>query len=154
MFITTKPFEQLMPSGLAAPEERFWHIMTLSLSTPWFLFDYLVEEDGVRMVQTTAIAWEQTLSEILRAVPASAHVGICVIARKGAPSKGWSARAVTGIWAACSDEAPKTGPLVFQFCGEQVIRDSSLRPVAVHGEREVLFSAVREGPGIVNTEAD
>lgn len=154
MFVTTTPFEQPMPPELVAPEERFWHTMTLSLATPWFLFDYIVEDDEVQVVQTTAIAWAQTLLEILRAVPASAHVGISMISRTETPSTGWSSRAVAGIWAACSDEAANTGPLVLQFCGEQATRDIHLRPVAVRGDRGVLFSASRVGPGSSNLKAN
>lgn len=145
MFVTTTPFEQPMPSDLAAPEERFWHTVTLSLATPWFLFDYVVEDDEVRLVQTTAIAWEQTLVEILRAVPTSAHVGISMISRTEVPFAGWSARAIARIWVACPDEAAKTGPLVLQFCGEDAPRDRHSRRVAVRYDRELLFSASREG---------
>lgn len=140
MFVTKTEFEEPMPPGLVGPGEQFWQAMTLSLRSPWFLFDYVMKCAEIEVVQTTAIAWEITLLDVLRAVPSSAHRGVSRVSLTSGVRQNWSVQTIRDAWVSLPDESIDIGPLVFRLRDEECLRDSFMRPIPWRSGREQLLS--------------
>jgi hypothetical protein len=140
MFVTKAEFEHPMPLGLIGPGEKAWQAMSMSLRSPWFLFDYVVKYSDAEVVQTTAVAWELTLLDVLRAVPANAHRGVSRVSPSSGSRHDWSVQVIRDAWVSLPDESTDVGPLVFRLREEDCLRDSFMKPVPWRNAREQLLS--------------
>lgn len=148
MFVTMPPFEQFMPSSLVEPDQKYWHAVTLSLELPWYLFVYEAEYEGQRVPQTTLVAWESTLLDILATIPAAHRRAIGRLEKERGKTARWQLSWVQSIWAPSSDEADGTGLFLLQLEGDPQVRDAHLQPVPKRSGRELLFTAA---PHVVDT---
>lgn len=139
MFVTTPSFEQAMPKNLVVPGQRFWQAVTLSLESPWFLFTYTVDYDGVKQAQSTAVAWESTLVDLVRSVEPSARRKVFRLAKEQESASAWQMQALKELWIPSKAEEALTGMLLFQLEGESVLRDLHLDPVLPAEGRSLLF---------------
>lgn len=137
MFVTQAQFEQHVPSGVAAPDSRYWRAVGLTLQTPWYL---CVLQASVKVPpQTILVAWESDLQGLLTAEESSSVVAIARLDSDVANQARWGMRWVRRIWLAAHDELEETGCLVFQFDDEAAIRDDMLRILPSKPNRKQVF---------------
>jgi hypothetical protein len=141
VFVSMPPFEQYMPSHLVVARHQFWRAVTLSLETPWYLFAYESEREGHKVPQTTLVAWESTLLELLASVPEADRKGVARVEMARGQIQRWAFSWIRRIWVPMSDELEETGVLLFQFEGETQVRDTHLQPVPANDGRVLLFTA-------------
>lgn len=140
LFVTAPHFEQFMPRDLIVPNQKHWKAVTLSLGSPWYLFVYEVEYEGRKVHQTTLVAWEATLLEILEVIPKEDQRAVARLQMCRDPDARWEIGWIQNIWASTTEEANETGSLLLQMEGDPVLRDAHLHPVPPKPGREMLFS--------------
>lgn len=141
MFVTTPQFRQPMPADLIRSDQKYWRAVTLSLEAPWYVLVYEVEYDGERMPQTTLVAWESTLLDLVALIPEPHRKGIARIERRHGPGAPWTVSWVQAIWAPAPDEAEDTGIFLLQLEGDPQVRDAHLQPLQQRGDRVRLYRA-------------
>lgn len=146
MFVTMPHFEQFMPPDLVAPNQKYWRAVTLSLESPWYLFVYEAEYEGEKVPQTTLVAWESTLLDILATIPGGDCMGIARLEKERGKTARWNVSWIETIWAPTPEEAEETGLFLVQLEGDPQLRDAHLQPVPTRGDREILFRAPAPKP--------
>ena len=140
MFVTTSDAEQQMPHSDAESGEQFWCAVTLSTSAPWFLFTYSIDCDDMEFEQTTAIAWERMLLPLIQSIRPGARRAITRMQKDVEGERGWFSQSIDGLWEATAKESPSTGPAIYRFCGEDVLRDTYMQVVAPDDTRVTVFA--------------
>jgi len=142
VFVTMPTFEQWMQLQLVRPLNKRLRAVTLSLDTPRFLFAYDVEREGHKLTQTTAIACESTLVDVVTSVPNSSRREICRVVkdRDGAPPY-WRTRNLDVLWLSAKSEQASAGAVLFQLQGENCVRNVQMHEVAPAEGRVVLFKS-------------
>jgi len=124
MFMTTANFAQRVPLAIAPNGESFWRAMSLCLRTPWYLLTYRHQEDGSEFIETTAVAWESTLLEMIQELGVSAVIAVGCIAPSSRDGAQWVMKQARELLLPAEDERHKTGPLLFAVEGEAGLFDS------------------------------
>ena len=141
MFATTPNFEQWVPEAIAPGGETFWRAVSISLRTPWYLLTYRHREDDGEFVETTAVAWERTLLEMIEEIGVSDVVAVGCISPSSDGRPEWVMKQVRELLLPAEDEARITGPLLFALRGEEGLYDSHQSKLLSDGKkREVLVS--------------
>lgn len=151
MFVTMSHFEQFMPPDLVGPNQKYWRAVTLSLETPWYLLVYVAEYEGHKVPQTTLVAWESTLLDIVAGIPEADRRGIARVDKERSPGSRWSVSWIERLWAPAPDEVEEGGIVLLQLAGDPQVRDEHLTPVASREGRALVFSAP---PAEQNAEGD
>jgi hypothetical protein len=141
MFVTMPHFEQLMPSNLVVPGQKYWRAVTLSVESPWYLFVYEAEYGQGKVPQTTLVAWEDTLLAILKGIPAADRKGVARIEKERRPCTRWNVTWIEAIWAPAPEEAEETGLFLLQLQGDAQVRDAHLAPVGLREGRSLVYRA-------------
>lgn len=139
MFFTENQFEQVLPPALANADEKAWLALSLSTEMPWFLFSFAVPCGDDSLVRTMAVSWESTLMQLLRAVPASQHRGVSLVARKPGPAYAWEMHSVKIVWVASPSERTETGPLLLSLERDDLVRDITMKPHRAAQGRVALY---------------
>lgn len=142
MFMTTPDFEQWVPSALAPEGGAFWRAMTLVNQTPWYLVTYKHHEDDSVFVQTTLVAWESTLIEMVEALGAASVLSVHCVAPCHEGVREWAMRLISELWLPTDEEARNTGPLLFALDGEEGLYDSFHSKVLSREHRRKLLLRV------------
>jgi hypothetical protein len=141
MFVTMPHFEQFMPPAMVAPDHKYWRAVTMSLENPWYLFVYEADYEGEKVPQTTLVAWESTLMDIVEGIPAANRRAIARIDKDRGAGARWALQWVQSLWAALPSESEETGVMLLKLEGEQQIRNAHLEPVVDAPGRQLLFEA-------------
>jgi hypothetical protein len=128
MFSTIEQFKQWVPSAIAPNGETYWRAFSLSLRTPWYLLTYRLAEDGQEVIETTGVAWESTLLDLIERLGSTSVISV----ERVDPSEnsGWTLRQVEELLSPADDERSETGPLLFTMAGEEGLYDSFQNKVA------------------------
>lgn len=137
MFVTQTQFEQPVPAGIAAPGNRFWRAVGLTLQTPWYLCVYRTSNQA--RPKTCLVSWESDLHDL---VASADDVDVVSVARLDTTpwnQARWSMRWVKTIWLATRDERDEVGSLVFQFVDDDALKDDMLRTRPHRSDRVQVF---------------
>lgn len=141
MFVTMPHFEQPLLSNLAGDGQQYWRAVTLSAYAPWYVFLYEAPVADARVLQSTLVAWEETVLNLLEVVPSDSWRGIYRLEPSGLKSGGWRFREVNEIWTPTEGERESGLTAVLLLEGDAQLRDPHLRPVARNGERQLSYAA-------------
>lgn len=139
MFVTAPHFEQFVPHDLIGPDQKCWQAVTLSLESPWYLLVYEADCDDRKVTQTTLVAWESTLFEILTALPEGACMAIARLERHRDQVARWEMKWIQRVWASASDECTEKGLCLLQLEGDSQPRNAQLQLVPNRAGRKLLF---------------
>lgn len=131
-------FEQVMPANLTRPGHQHWRAVTLSQESPWFVFVYRTKYGETKLPQSSLVAWEVTLLELVASVPPEDRVAIGRV-DGASTTDAWAIRWLDALWEAAPDELQETGVLVQRLRGESEVRDVFLQAVGDREGRVQLF---------------
>ena len=139
MFITSDAFVQFLHPSAVAPSQQHWRVVTLTLTRHWYLIVHNVSYQGRQVPQTSLVAWEATLLDLLAEIPRRDLTGIARLDWQADQSTGWSMRWMEALWRPSENEAQAIGPLVFTLEADPQARNAELLPVAECAGRQLLF---------------
>lgn len=129
MFITLPGSLVPVPAKLLPRGARSWSTAALSSWSPWFLVTVRVGPvGGDECLQTTALAWEETLLHAVSEVE-GAIVSISIVSPSTELTGVWAMNRVTALWLPHPDEVPFTGPLLYSCANLDGLFDSFLNPI-------------------------
>lgn len=152
MFVTMPYFEQAMPAQLVAPNHKHWRAVTLSTEGPWFVLVYLAQYGRRKVPQSTLVAWEATLLDILAGIPEEDCVAIARLTKQDGIHGRWDMQWIDALWQPGEDELETAGIVLLQMEGDSQVRDAHLEPVAVRTGRVLLFQAMASRPMASQTD--
>lgn len=141
MFITAPGLVQHLHPSLVALRQSHWSAVTLALERPWYLLTYDVSYKGQQVSQTSLVAWEAPLLEMLAQIPPADVTGIARLERRREPGPSWALRRIGALWAPSPREAQATSPLLFKLDDDPEVRDTGLLPVSEEPGRRLLYAA-------------
>ena len=142
MFITAPGLVQHLHPSQVAPRQAHWPAITLAIERPWYLLVHRVACGGRARSQTTLVAWDTALRDLLANIPAGDLMGLARLHRRtDGPGPGWALQGVTGLWASAPGELAAVGPLLFQLGTDPQLRCTDLQPVGDAPGRRLLFTA-------------
>jgi hypothetical protein len=98
MFVTSHAFVQFLHPSAVVARHHYWRIVTLTLERHWYLVVHKVTYQGQKVSQTSLVAWEGTLVELLNEIPAEDLVGIARLDWQADNSASWSLRWLDAGW--------------------------------------------------------
>jgi hypothetical protein len=142
MFIAANgPAPFLHPSNVKG-QQHHWTVATRALEAPWYLLVYDVTSHRRRRVsQTSLVAWDETLVDMLTRIPAADVTGIGRLDRRHGPGPCWSLQWIDALWQPAPNEARASGPLLLKLGDDPQVRDALLRPVGEMHGRRLLYGA-------------
>lgn len=143
--MTAPHFEQFVPHDLIGPDQKCWQAVTLSLESPWYLLVYEADCDDRKVTQTTLVAWESTLLDILTALPEGACMTIARLERHQDQVARWEMKWIQRIWASTGDECNETGLFLLQLEGDSQLRNAHLQLMPNRAGRKLLFGPPPSG---------
>lgn len=138
LFVTMPAAEHPMPAGLTMPGHRYWNAVTLSIEHPWFLFQYDVQYPDALVTQTTLVAWEEGLMQVLEAIPAERRRALHLMQQEKGSSE-WALRRVRAVWAPGPQDQESGVLLVLQLNGDEICRDIFLEALPTSDGRRPVF---------------
>lgn len=146
MFITTEGSAPIQhPSRLASHLWR-WEVVTQALEAPWYLLVYDVTcSKGRRVSQTSLVACDDALVDLLDTMSVTDIRGIGRLDRRHCSGPSWVFQWIDAIWKPGPSEARKVGPLLLRFDAEPVVRNAFLRPAGKVSGRRLLYEAGGRG---------
>lgn len=141
MFITAPGLVQHLHPSLIAPRQSHWSAVTLALERPWYLLTYDVSYKGQKVSQTSLVAWDAALLEMLAQTPRADLTGIARLEPRREPGPSWTFHWIEALWAPSPREAQGVGPLLFKFDNDPQVRDTRLLPVCDEPGRSLLYGA-------------
>jgi len=78
VFITAPGLVQHLHPSLVAPRQEHWPAITLAIERPWYLLVHRVVCGGRVVSQSTLVAWDTTLMDLLSCM---AMADVCGMAR-------------------------------------------------------------------------
>ncbi|MGX5651327.1 hypothetical protein ACWKW4_13810 [Hydrogenophaga borbori] len=139
MFVTSDAFVQFLHPSAVAPRQQYWRMVTLTLERHWYLVVYNVIYQGRKVSQTSLVAWDATLLDMLAEIPAEDLMGVARLDWRAGDRASWSLRWVETLWKSSNTEAQAIGPLVFTLNADSQARNVQLIPVSGCPERQLLF---------------
>lgn len=112
--------------------------MTLSIEHPWFLFQYDLQYPDALVTQTTLVAWEEGLMQVLEAVPAERRRALHLMQQEKGSSE-WALRRVRAVWAPGPQDQESGVLLILQLNGDEICRDIFLEPLPTSDGRRPVF---------------
>ena len=143
MFVTQTQFEQPVPAGIAAPGNRFWRAVGLTLQTPWYLCVYRTSNQA--RPKTCLVSWESDLRDLVASHEALNVIAVARLDDAAPNSALWSMRWIKSIWLATRDEREEVGSLVFQFDDDAALKDDMLRSRPHRPDRVQIFRCAEAG---------
>ena len=140
MFATKSGFEAPKFMGIVDPARSYWQVVELSTFVPWFLLTYRMSiGDGDSLLQTVAVACEQTLTTVIEELGSAPICGLCLV-RPTASNQNWTVQHVQVLWLPAPSEQQRSGPMLFSFNGDPLVYDSHYEVVDTHcqGRRKLL----------------
>jgi hypothetical protein len=141
MFLTAPCLVQHLHPSLVAPRQSHWPAITLALERPWYLLTYDVSCTGRKVSQTSMVAWDTALLDMLARIPATDLTGIARLDRRREPGPSWAVQWIGALWAPSPSEAPALGPLLFTLDNDPQVRDTRMHPIADAPGRCLLYEA-------------
>lgn len=142
MFITAPGLIQHLHPSSVAPRQSHWPAITLAMERPWYLLTYDVAYKGQKVSQTTLVAWEATLLEMLAQIPREDVTGIARLERRREPGASWATQWVDALWAPSPREAQAVGSLLLKLDDDSQVRDTRLLPAPDdQPDRRLLYAA-------------
>jgi hypothetical protein len=141
LFITAPGLVQHLHPSSVAPRQSHWPAITLSLESPWYLLVYGVSYNGRKVSQTSLVAWDATLLDMLARIPVADLTGIARLDRRREPGPSWAFQWIGALWAPSPCEASAVGPLLFKLGEDPQVCDTRLLPVADTPGRRLLYEA-------------
>lgn len=141
MFLSAPGLVQYLHPSSVAPRQSHWPAITLAMERPWYLLIYDVSYNGQKVSQTSLVAWDATLLEILAQIPMADLTGIARLDRRREPGPSWALQWIGALWAPSPCEASAVGPLLFKLGNDPQLRDARLLPVPDAPGRRLLYEA-------------
>jgi hypothetical protein len=142
MFITANGSASFLHPSNVTHQQHHWTVATRALEAPWYLLVYDVTCHRRRRVsQTSLVAWDETLVEMLASIPAADVTGIGRLDRRHGAGPCWSLQWIDALWQPAPNEARALGPLLLQLGDDPQVRDALLRPVGGMQGRRLLYGA-------------
>lgn len=102
---------------------------------------YDVSYMGKKVSQTTLVAWDATLLDMLAQIPAQDLSGIARLDRRREAGPSWEVQWIGALWAPSPKEAAVVGPMLFTLGDDPQVRDTRLLPVPEEPGRRLLYAA-------------
>jgi hypothetical protein len=128
VFITLPGSSVPVPKRLLPRGARSWSTAVLSTWASWFLVTVRGGPSGEEYLQTTAVAWEETLLQVVSEAE-DAIVSISIISPSTELTGVWDMNRVTALWLPHADEVPYTGPLLYSCASRDGLFDCFLNPI-------------------------
>ena len=141
MFVTMPAMEQFMPPAFVVPGHKHWRAVTLSFEHPVFLVQYDVQHGAELVTQTTLVAWEEALIQVLRAVAPERRRAVCFMHKELGTTR-WSLDEIQAIWAPGEEDLERGFLVLLQLKGDPCCRDVFLSPAPPAGGRQLLFESM------------
>ncbi|AOS80037.1 hypothetical protein Q5W_14205 [Hydrogenophaga sp. PBC] len=141
MFITAPGLVQFLHPSKVAPRQTHWPAITLALERPWYLLVHQVSFNGKKVSQTSLVAWDHTLLDLLAQIPVGDLSGIARLDRRHDAGPNWALEWIGALWAPGPCEPPALGPLLFKLGDDPQVRNTDLLPVAEAPGRRLLYEA-------------
>ncbi|QRR33914.1 hypothetical protein JNX00_20135 [Hydrogenophaga sp. YM1] len=146
MFITAPGLVQHLHPAQVAPRQTHWPAITLALERPWYLLVHDVSFNGQMVSQTSLVAWDTTLLDLLAHIPVADLSGIARLERHRGAGPSWALEWISALWAPAPGEPLALGPLLFTLGTDPQLRNTDLLPVGEAAGRRLLYEAVRARP--------
>ena len=91
--------------------------------------------------QTSLVAWDTTLLDLLASMPAADITGIARVDRRHGAGPAWGLQWLGALWAPEPCESSSVGPLLFRLGQDPQLRSTHLLPVGEAPGRRLLFEA-------------
>ncbi|NIM42908.1 MAG: hypothetical protein GTN84_16125 [Hydrogenophaga sp.] len=147
MFITAPGLVQFLHPSKVALSQTHWPAITLALERPWYLLVHDVTYNGKKVSQTSLVAWDHTLLDLLAQIPVADLSGIARLDRRHDVGSSWALEWIGALWTPAPCESPALGPLLFKLGADPQVRNTDLLPVAEAPGRRLLFEASSSRPG-------
>ena len=142
MFITANGSTPFLHPSNVTRQQHHWTVATRALEAPWYLLVYDVTCHRRRRVsQTSLVAWDETLVDMLARIPAADVTGIGRLDRRHGSGPCWSLQWIEALWQPAPSEARDLGPLLLKLGDDPQVRDALLRPVGDMQGRRLLYGA-------------
>jgi len=145
VFITAPGLVQHLHPSQVALHQSHWPALTLALERPWYLLVYDVSYNGQKVSQTSLVAWDHTLLDLLAQISVADLSGIARVDRRREAGPSWALEWIGALWAPAPGESAALGPLLLQLGQDPQLRSTDLRPVAEAAGRRLLYAAPRPG---------
>ena len=141
MFITAPGLVQHLHPSQVAPRQTHWPAITLALERPWYLLVHQVSCNGHKRSQTSLVAWDTTLLDLLAHIPVADLSGIARLERRHDAGPSWALEWISALWAPAPGEPLALGPLLFTLGTDPQLRNTDLQPVGEAAGRRLLYEA-------------
>lgn len=142
MFITTNGATPFLHPSRVARQQKHCAVVTRALEAPWYLLVYEVTCHQQRKVsQTSLVAWDEALVDMLTRIPPTDLTGIGRLDRHHGPGPCWNLQWLDALWKPAPDEVRAVGPLLLKLGDDAQVRDALLRPVGDVPGRRLLYGA-------------
>ncbi len=141
MFITAAGLVQYLHPSLVAPRQSHWPAITLSMERPWCLLVYDVSYNGQKVSQTSLVAWDNTLLDMLAEIPVADLKGIARLDRRRDSGPSWSFSWIDALWRPAPCEPPSVGPVLFKLSDDPHVRNGRMQPVPGAPGRRLLYQS-------------
>jgi hypothetical protein len=152
MFITANGSASFLHPSNVAHQQHHWTVATRALEAPWYLLVYDVTCHRRRRVsQTSLVAWEESLVDMLARIPAADVTGIGRLDRRHGAGPCWSLQWIDALWQPAPNEARAVGPLLLKLGDDPQVRDALLRPVGDMQGRRLLHKSSHDSSSGTST---
>ncbi|NIM41340.1 MAG: hypothetical protein GTN84_09560 [Hydrogenophaga sp.] len=141
MFTTAPGLVQYLHPSQVAPRQSHWPAITLSMERPWCLLVYDVSYNGQKLSQTSLVAWDNTLLDLLAKIPVTDLKGIARLDRRRDSGPSWSFNWIDALWTPAPCEAPSVGALLFKLSDDPHVRNGRMQPMPGAPGRRLLYQA-------------
>lgn len=140
MFITAKGTAPFLHPSRARRQQYHWPVITRALEAPWYLLIYdVMGHRGQKVSQTSLVACDEALVDMLVEMAAADIRGIGRLDRCHGPGPCWGLQWIDALWKPAPEEARKVGRLLIRCEADPVVRDALLRPVGEVAGRLLLY---------------
>ena len=144
MFTTSRSFAPFRHPSAAPRKQNHWAIVTRALEAPWYLLIYDVTSGkGGRVSQTSLVACDEVLVDLLDTMNVADIRGIGRLDRRHCSGPTWGLKWIDAVWKPGLGETRMVGALLLRFDAESMVRDALLRPVVDVAGRQLLYEAGR-----------
>ncbi len=141
VFITAPGLVQHLHPSHVAPRQTHWPAITLALERPWYLLVHEVSCQGRKVSQTSLVAWDMTLLDLLAHIPVADLGGIARLDRRRGAGPSWALEWIGALWAPAPGESRALGPLLFTLGTDPQLRNTDGLPVGEAAGRRLLYAA-------------
>ena len=148
MFVTLPDYKFHIPPGLAQPGAQYWHTLSISCNSAWFLLTlHPATDEGFQ--DTFLLSWDTDVADGIESLQREVASLMCVAPPASAARISWSSFAIKEVWRATDPEAEDI-PCVL-FVGEDGLEYSGLFGNRADGlRREHLVARIKPWTGAAN----